>query len=76
MIMHYTIVLETGEQGGYTARCMEVPGAVCSGATKEEAVSHIREAIELVQKTWNDQVRAIIPAVGSEVIRIDVADPA
>ncbi len=76
MIMQYTIVLEPGERDGYTARCVEVPGAVGYGQTKGEAISRIREAIALVQKTRSEELHDVITAVRSEVIKIEVADAA
>lgn len=76
MIMQYTIVLEPGEQGGYVARCVEVPGACGYGETKGDAVSQIREAIAEVQKSRNAALHDVITAVSSEVIKIEVADAA
>ncbi|OPY39244.1 MAG: hypothetical protein A4E35_00011 [Methanoregula sp. PtaU1.Bin051] len=76
MIMQYTIVLEPSERGGYTARCVEVPGAVGYGETKGDAISRIRKAIVLVQKTRSEELHDVINAVSSEVIRIEVADAA
>jgi predicted RNase H-like HicB family nuclease len=76
MIMQYTIVLEPSASGGYTARCVEVPGAVAYGETKGDAVSRIRGAIALVQKSRNQALQDVITAAGSEVIRIEVADAA
>ncbi|MDG6244553.1 MAG: type II toxin-antitoxin system HicB family antitoxin [Methanolobus sp.] len=46
--MEYTIVLETAEEGGYTARCLELPAAISEGDTSEDALENIKEAIELV----------------------------
>jgi predicted RNase H-like HicB family nuclease len=46
--MEYTIVLEAAEEGGYTARCLELPAAISEGDTREEAFVNIKEAIELV----------------------------
>ena len=74
--MQYTIVLEPGEQDGYTARCVEVPEAVGYGETKGEAILRVREMIALVQKTRNEELHDVITAVRSEVIRIEVADAA
>lgn len=76
MIMQYTIILESSDDKGYIARCVEVPGVVGYGGTKGDAISRVREAIAHVQKTWNEELHDVIPAVGSEVIRIDVADAA
>lgn len=46
--MEYTVVLEPQEEGGYTVRCLELPGAISQGETKEEALMNIKEAIGLV----------------------------
>ena len=46
--MKYTVILEAQEEGGYTVRCLELPGAISEGDTKEEAMVNIKEAIGLV----------------------------
>lgn len=46
--MEYTVVLEPQEEGGYTVRCLELPGAISQGETKEEALMNVKEAIGLV----------------------------
>ncbi|RXG34176.1 type II toxin-antitoxin system HicB family antitoxin [Methanohalophilus sp. WG1-DM] len=46
--MEYTVVFEVAEEGGYTARCLELPSAISEADTKTEALENIREAIELV----------------------------
>ena len=40
-------VVYKGEDGQWVAECMSLPGCVSQGATREEAVDHIREAIRL-----------------------------
>lgn len=76
MNMQYTIILESCDDKGYIARCVEVPGIVGYGDTKGDALSRIREAIADVQKTRNEELHEVIHAVRSEVIKIDVADAA
>ena len=76
MNMQYTIILESCDDKGYIARCVEVPGIVGYGDTKGDAITRIREAIAHVQKTWNEELHDVIHAIRSEVIRIDVADAA
>lgn len=46
--MKYTIILEKQKEGGYTAQCLEVPGAISEGETKEEALKNVKEALALV----------------------------
>lgn len=48
--MKYTILLEKQEESGYTAQCLEIPGAISQGDTKEKAIQNIKEAIELIQE--------------------------
>jgi antitoxin HicB len=49
MVMReYTIVLEPDEGGnGYTVLVPALPGCISQGKSKEEAVEHAKEAIEL-----------------------------
>ena len=51
--MKYTIILEKEEEGGYSAQCLELPGAISQGETKDEALSNIKEAIEAVLEVLN-----------------------
>ena len=46
--MKYTVILEPQEEGGYTVQCLELPGAISQGETKEKALENIKEAICLV----------------------------
>jgi len=66
--MQYTIVLEAAEEGGYTARCLELPAAISEGDTKEEALENIKEAIELVLEVTEEQARVL-----GEIAKVDVA---
>jgi predicted RNase H-like HicB family nuclease len=40
-------VVFKGEDGQWVAECLSLPGCVSQGQTREEAVSNIREAIQL-----------------------------
>lgn len=44
----FTVVLEKEDVGGYSVRCVEISQAISQGETREEALSNIKEAIELV----------------------------
>lgn len=41
-----TVVLRKEKEGGYSVQCLELPGAISEGDTKEEALSNIREAVQ------------------------------
>lgn len=42
----FTVVLREEDVGGYSVQCLELPGAISQGETKEEALKNIKEAIE------------------------------
>lgn len=44
MAMKYTVVLQKSEEG-YAVSCPALPGCVSQGATEQEALENIRDAI-------------------------------
>jgi predicted RNase H-like HicB family nuclease len=69
--MKYTVILEPQEEGGYTVRCLELPGAISQGETKEEALVNIKEAIGLVLEVLSQDLTA--PA-NAEILKVELAD--
>ena len=45
--MEIKIILEEQEEGGYTIYVPSLPGCISEGETEKEAISNIKEAIEL-----------------------------
>lgn len=43
----FTVALRPEKEGGYSVQCLELPQAISQGETKDEALTNIREAIEL-----------------------------
>ncbi|MBN1762084.1 MAG: type II toxin-antitoxin system HicB family antitoxin [Methanomicrobia archaeon] len=60
--MKYTIILEKEEEGGYSAQCLELPGAISQGETKEEALRNIKEAIEALLEVLNQKLKWLVKA--------------
>jgi len=54
--MKLRVVLEPSDEGGYTAYVPSLPGCVSEGDTKEEALTNIREAIELYLEAVDDDM--------------------
>ena len=75
-VMQYTIVLGPQDTGGFTARCVEIPGAVTLGVNKGEALANIKEAIELVREAQYEELQSTIHDIHSEIITINVNDVA
>ena len=47
MSRKFRVILEPNELGGYTVTVSLLPGCISEGDTKAEALSNIKEAIEL-----------------------------
>lgn len=54
--MKLKIVLEPSKEGGYTAYVPSLPGCISEGATTEEAMANIREAIDLYLEPVDDDL--------------------
>jgi predicted RNase H-like HicB family nuclease len=42
----FTVIFREELEGGYSAQCIELPGAISQGDTRKQAIANIREAIE------------------------------
>jgi predicted RNase H-like HicB family nuclease len=54
--MKLQIVLESSDEGGFTAYVPSLPGCISEGETREEAFRNIREAIELYLEPVDDDL--------------------
>ena len=58
--MNLRVVLEHSDEGGYTVYVSSLPGCISEGDTKDEALTNIREAIELFLEPVNDDLKISI----------------
>jgi len=58
-----TAILHRGEpdEGGFWATCLEVPGANGQGATKEECLADLKNAVQLQLETEREEVFRLDP---------------
>ncbi len=52
--MKLRVVLEPGDEGGYTVYVPSLPGCISEGDTVDEAMANIREAVELYLEPIED----------------------
>jgi len=45
--MKFSVTIDRDEDGVWIAECPSIPGCVSQGATKDEALENIKEAIQL-----------------------------
>jgi predicted RNase H-like HicB family nuclease len=65
--MKFKIVLESSDEGGYTALVPSLPGCISEGNTREEALANIKEAIELYLEPVDDDLLSLPQAEIVEV---------
>ncbi len=65
--MRLKVVLESSDEGGFTAYVPALPGCISEGDTKDEAMTNIREAIALylepVEDDWVKGEREIVQEI-------------
>ena len=67
--MKLKVILELSNDGGYTVYVPSLPGCISEGDTKEEALSNIKEAIELYLEPVEDDYT---PSLNSEIIEVAI----
>jgi predicted RNase H-like HicB family nuclease len=70
--MKFHVTLQKEPEGGYVARCLELPGALSQGETKEEALTHIKEAILTILDMMREQGEPV-PTQPAEIRELIVA---
>ena len=60
-VLTFTVALKKEDTGGYSVRCVELPAAISQGETEQDALSNIREAIELVLEELDARAEARKP---------------
>ncbi len=71
--MKYSVILEPQEEGGYTVRCLELPGAISQGETKTEALENIKEAITLILEVLREDLESRNHSK-SEILKVELAE--
>ena len=52
--MRFKVVLEPGDEGGFTVYVPSLPGCISEGETVDEALKNVQEAIELYLEPIED----------------------
>ncbi|MEM8873326.1 MAG: type II toxin-antitoxin system HicB family antitoxin [Planctomycetota bacterium] len=53
--MTFRITIDRDEDGAWVAECPSIPGCVSQGATRDEAIANIREAIAVCLEVRQEQ---------------------
>ena len=72
--MRLHVVLEAAEEGGFTAQCVEIPGAISEGDTTEEALSNVQDAIRSVLEVRRMEAEALVSRAVGASHRLETVD--
>ena len=70
--MKFHVTLHQESKGGYVVRCLELPGALSQGETKDEALVNIKEAILTILGMMREQGEPV-PTQPAEIRELIVA---
>lgn len=69
--MDFKVVISKDEDGIYMAECIDLPGCVSDGKTKQEAKKNIKEAIEAYLESLEKHGEKI-PASHAELVNVNI----
>ena len=70
--MKFHVALQKEPQGGYVARCLELPGALTQGETEDETLANMKDAILTIIDMMREQGEPI-PTQPAEIRELVVA---
>lgn len=70
--MKFRVSVEQDEDGIFVAEVASLPGCISQGATREEALANVREAIELYLESLRAHNEPIPPAITEEIVDVAV----
>lgn len=74
-MLKYTVILIPEEEGGYSVEVPALPGCYTQGETKDEAISMVKEAIELYLESCKAHGESIPEETEVESLIVEVKEP-
>jgi predicted RNase H-like HicB family nuclease len=68
--MKYRVLIEADEDGVFVAEVPSLPGCVSQGATREEALVNIKEAIAVYLESLEAHGEAVPPPITEELVEV------
>jgi predicted RNase H-like HicB family nuclease len=68
--MKYRVHIEQDEEGVFVAEVPALPGCVSQGRTRQEALTNVREAIELYLESLREHGDPMPPSITEEIIEV------
>jgi len=71
--MKYTVIIEQGRESGYVAYAPALKGCVSQGATREDALKNIKEAMEAYVEALLEDGLPVPTEVGKDSVELEVS---
>ncbi|MGI8655798.1 MAG: type II toxin-antitoxin system HicB family antitoxin [Pyrinomonadaceae bacterium] len=68
--MKYRVLVEQDEDGMYVAEVPALPGCISQGATRDQAVENIKEAIAVYLESLEAHGDAVPPPITEELVEV------
>lgn len=68
--MKYRVVINPDEEGIYVAEAPSLPGCISQGATRQEALANIKEAITGYVESLEAHGEPVPPPITEEIIEV------
>ncbi|MCO6438679.1 MAG: type II toxin-antitoxin system HicB family antitoxin [Phycisphaerae bacterium] len=68
--MRYRVIIEQDEDGQFVAECPTLPGCVSQGATRDEALANIKDAMNGYLESLRKHGEPIPPSIWEETVEL------
>ncbi len=68
--MRYRVLIEQDEDGVFVAECPSLPGCISQGATRDEALTNVKDAIEGYLTSLRNHDEPIPPSIWEETVEV------
>lgn len=68
--MKYRVTIEPDEDGVFVAEVPALPGCITQGATRQEALENVKEAIALYLESLKSHGDPIPPSIYEEIVEV------
>ena len=68
--MRYRVLIEQDEDGVFVAEVPSLPGCISQGGTRDEALSNVREAINLYLESLEAHGDPVPPPITEEIFEV------
>jgi antitoxin HicB len=72
MTLRFRVLIEEDEDGIFVAECPNLPGCVSQGATREEALANIRDAMEGYLASLEKHGEPVPPPIQEEFVELNL----